>query len=461
MSAMNANRREHVVCVVGAGLGGVMAALYLARRSLNVRLIESRPDIRLKRSDDGKNEVAWGQFTDASKRSINLALSYRGIYALQQNGLFDAVKPYLIPMKGRLVHDLNGSTNLVPYGLGDQAIYSISRNFLNSLILEELLKHPNVEVLFNTKCKEVDEEGNVTVEQGGKLSKFPTQVVIGADGAFSEVRRWLMRRARVDYSQEFLSLAYKEIAIPPNAQGDFAISPDYLHIWPYKELMTIALANPDKTFTGTLYLPWTGEDSVESLKTDAQILEFYRTKFPELIPLVPDLVQQFHTNPASPLLTIRCKPWHYSDRIVIMGDAAHAACPFYGQGMNCAFEDAAALDELYGLHHGDWGKVLSEFSRIRQPAGEALGLLSLNNLKEMRDRSAMGFYRWKKRVELALHKMFPSLWMPLYSMVTFSRVPYDYALKKSIKQDRIFFSVLAILALIVLLILKRILKFLF
>lgn len=267
----------------------------------------------------------FGALTDTAKRSINLALSYRGIQSLKDAGLFEKLKPITIPMSGRYLHMPNGATAIVPYGQGDQAILSISRNELNAVIMDEIKKYPNVEVLYRQKVRGIDKEGVLTLENqiDKKVSKHPSKLIVGADGAFSEVRSAMLRLSRVNYSQSFFKLGYKELHIPPNSQGEFALeNANCLHIWPRKDFMMIALPNPDKSFTCTLFLGWSGNNGLDYLEkqaTENEIKLFFSSSFADIYHLFPDLIQQWRENPASALMTARCEPWHYKDKIVILG----------------------------------------------------------------------------------------------------------------------------------------------
>lgn len=420
-----------------------MCALMFAQRGLKVRIIESRDDFR-KEAKAGADEVdsVTGKLRNTIKRSINLALSYRGIKALERVNLFEKVKDTLIEMKGRCVHDMRGNIELQPYGTGDQAIYSISRADLNRLLLDELDKHPNVEMLFDCKVKNVKPDGTVVTADDKQL---PSRFVVGADGAYSTVREFLRRNGRVDFSMQYITHGYKELTIPAK-EGQFALDkPHGLHIWPRQEFMLIGLPNPDKSFTCTLFAPFEGPEGLDSIKTPEQVMAYFKKYFPDAIPLMPDLINDFLTSPASPLLTVRCKPWNLKDKIVLIGDAAHACVPFYGQGMNAAFEDCLFFDELFEKHKGDQAAAITEFNQVRQPAGEALGELSLENYVEMRAKTASRLFVWKKKLDTLLHKLFPSRWSVLYHDVAFSRTQYDEALKKAQKQDRLL-STVALLA---------------
>jgi len=438
---MNASGSGEPVTVCGGGLAGCMIALLLARRGCRVRVIEYRQSNlqNAREAPQVEERAAFGQLVNAKARSINLALSFRGICALKKIGVFDRVQPTLIPMEGRAVHSLDGRVQLQPYGKEHQAIYSVSRGDLNDILIAELSKFPNVEMIWGEKVSRVSSDGSVSVvDVGGVRREYKSRFAIGADGAFSAVRQSMMRMARVNFSQSYIRHGYKELTIPPNSKGDFALSlPNALHIWPRHHFMLIALPNPDKTFTCTLFAPFEGDYGLESVRTKEQCRDYFNHFFPDVVPLMPRLADEFFENPNSPLITVRCNPWVHEDRVALLGDAAHASVPFYGQGMNCAFEDCLVFDEIYESLEGDPTKVLPEFNRIRQPIGDAIADLSLQNYDEMASKTASVWFLAKRRLELMLYRLFPHSWIPLYNMVTFTRIPYHEAIVRARRQDRI------------------------
>jgi kynurenine 3-monooxygenase len=465
--------QEPPIVVVGAGLAGSMMALLLGARGLPIVVCESRPDWRTQNSEAKATGGAFGQLTDARARSINLALSHRGMAALERVGILDRVRPALIPMEGRAVHTGDGRVTLQPYDHeAHQAIYSVSRTGLNDLVLAELAKLKNVQVLFNHKLRSISEDGRaeffvVGGEGGGggggggggdggaarKTVTFQARFVVGADGAFSETRRWMMRHARINFSQYYIPHGYKELTIPPAKDGGFALpSPHALHIWPREGFMLIALPNPDHTFTCTLFAPFEGPEGLDALKTDEQVLAYFRKHFADAVPLMPDLLGDFKRSPSSSLVTVRCDPWNFKDKIFLVGDAAHAVVPFYGQGMNAAFEDCVVFDEIWAKHEqagggrvASHGAVIDEFNRVRQPSGPALADLSLNNYVEMRSLTAKPWFAAKRRIDALLHHVAPTMWIPLYTMVSFSRIPYHEAARRAERQDRILARALALI----------------
>lgn len=446
------------ITVIGAGLTGSMIGLLLARRGLHVRIVEMRPDVREKDKSraqgpaDGSESwgrvstSAFGQLTSSRTRSINLALSHRGISALEKVGLFDQLKPALIPMEGRAVHSLDSSINFQPYGIGHQAIYSVSRADLNDVLLDELEKYPNVRLIFEHKLVRINPDASIVISdlRDNRVS-MQSSFVIGADGAFSAARSSMFRLSRFKFSQEYINHAYKELTIPPDSNGNFAMSnPNALHIWPRLDFMLIALPNPDKTFTCTLFAPW---KTFESITTQEQCEAFFKANFPDAMKLMPRYQEDFFDNPTSSLITIKLDPWNFKDKVVMMGDAAHAVVPFYGQGMNCGFEDCLVFDEVWEQCGGDYHKAVPEFNKVRQPIGEALAQLSLGNYEEMRAKTASPWWVTKRKTELLLYWLFPNTWIPQYNMVAFTRIPYHIAKKRAEKQDRILSVGLTVAAL--------------
>ncbi len=418
---MSDTPNQHIV-ILGAGLVGSLLSIYLAKEGYLVKVYE-------KRSDPRKKDLYSG-------RSINLALSDRGIKALKGAGVFDSIASDLIPMHGRIIHDQEGNTNLQPYGKEGQHINSVSRNDLNSMLVEEAEKL-NVHFMFEHQCEKVDTEASeVTLKDpNGVLFVEPADLIIGADGAFSAVRGALQFKQGFNYSQMYLEHGYKEFLIPP-LNGDFAIDPNGLHIWPRKSFMFIALPNPDKSFTCTLFFPLKGEVSFKAIETDKDITEFFETYFKDLIPLAPDLVQQYNTNPTSTLVTIKCSPWAYNSTLLI-GDASHAIVPFYGQGMNAGFEDCTVLMQYLRKHQFDFVPAIHDFQEVRIKDANAISDLALKNFIEMRDKVADEKFVKRKKTEALIHEQYPEIWTPQYSMVTFSEMSYSKAYELGLIQDEV------------------------
>ena len=410
------------IVILGAGLVGSLLSIYLAKEGFHVKVFEKRPDPRKKNLYSG--------------RSINLALSNRGIKALKGAGVYDKITNDLIPMHGRIIHDKNGETNMQPYGKEGQFINSVSRNDLNCMLVEEAEKL-NVHYLFDHQCESVDTDtSEITLKDpNGVLFVEPADLIVGADGAFSAVRNTLQFKPGFNYSQMYLEHGYKEFHIP-SQDNDFALDPNGLHIWPRKSFMFIALPNPDKSFTCTLFFRLKGEESFESIQTDKEINEFFESNFKDLIPLTPDLIGQYHNNPTSTLVTIKCSPW-LNNRTLLVGDASHAIVPFYGQGMNSGFEDCTVLMQHLKAHDFNFDIALEEFQKERIKDANAISDLALKNFIEMRDKVSDPEFIQRKKTEARIHKSFPEIWTPQYSMVTFSELSYSQAFDLGLIQDSV------------------------
>lgn len=438
--SMNAKKSEHMV-VVGAGLVGSLWALMLAQRGHRVDVYERRPDPRT-------GSVKGG-------RSINLALSDRGWRALEKAGIAQKVRQIALPIEGRLMHAQDGALTFQRYGLpeatglhGDpQCIYSVSRANLNRLLVEAAEAHAGVVFHFGHKCADVDLSKNVLELESPEGSSVLVQYdrLFGTDGAFSAVRNRLTRTDRFDFEQRYLEHGYKEVAMQPDALGAFKMQKDALHIWPRGEFMLMALPNPDGTFTCTLFAPYAGANGLDQLVDPADASVYFEKNFPDVVPLIPDLTAQWATNPVSSLVMTRCYPWHHGDNVCLMGDAAHAIVPFYGQGMNSGMEDCSILSELLDAMDSpqDWDQTLSAYTAARKPAGDAILELALRNYIEMRDKTGDPQFLLQKRIEAKLAKTFPGRWLPLYSQVTFSHTPYQEALAAGVIQDRVMAEILA------------------
>jgi len=416
------------VVLVGAGLGGSLLAILLGRSGHAVRAYEMRPDPR-------RGPLVGG-------RSINLALSARGLHALEKVGLLEEVMAIAVPMRGRMIHDTAGRTAFQPYGTEAwHANHSVSRADLNVILLNAAEKEPNVHFTFGHKCTAVDlDTATATFEivSGGAPEEESVRgdLVLGADGAFSVVRRRMQRLDRFDYRQDYLSHGYKELTIPSADGGGWRMERNALHIWPRGGFMMIALPNRDGSFTCTLFWPHEGENSFAALRTPADVRRFFQREFPDAVPLLPDLEEQYASNPVGSLVTVRCRPWHHRGRVGILGDAAHAVVPFHGQGANCAFEDCVVLDECLIRRAPDREAGLAEFETLRKEHADALADLSLANFVEMRDHTASRLFRAKKVLEKTLYRLFPRTFMPLYMMISFSRIPYAETVRRDRRQAR-------------------------
>lgn len=422
------------ITVVGAGLVGSLVSIYLAKRGHKVQIFERRPDMR-------KESIIAG-------RSINLALSDRGWRGLEGVGIADEIKKIAIPMYGRAIHLKDGSSTYQPYGKESQAIYSVSRGGINMKLMDLAEQQPNVSIHFNERCDKVDRKNNtVTFYNASKDTEqqIKSDLVFGADGAFSAVRTNIQLHSdRFDYQQFYIDCGYKELVIPPGKNGEHLIEKNCLHIWPRGSFMMIALPNMDGSFTCTLFFQMDGPLSFNSIKTDADVMQFFKEQFPDAIPLMPTLLHDWNTNPTSSLVTVKCKPWVFDDRIALIGDAAHAIVPFFGQGMNCGFEDCVVLNKLIDKHGDINAACLHEYETLRKPDGDAIADLAIANFIEMRDKTADKTFLLQKKIEAHFNTKHPEKWIPLYSMVTYSPdIRYSDALSNGIKQQAIMDKIMA------------------
>jgi len=401
--------------LVGGGLSGSLLAVYLAKRGYEVHLFERRPDMRSGQYEGG--------------RSINLALSNRGIRALERVGLDIPVLQQAVPMYGRMMHALDGSLSYQPYGKDGQAIYSVSRGGLNVQLLKLADKYPNIHLYFNHRCTQADLESATAdfIDNDGAVASFSGDYLIGTDGAFSAVRDAFQRSGRFNYSQDYIEHGYKELEILPTAEGGFAMEKNCLHIWPRASYMLIALPNPDGSFTCTLFFPWEGEPSFASLKDSQTIAQFMKQNFPDAVPLMPNYLRDFNQNPTGNLVTVRSYPW-VKGKTALLGDAAHAIVPFYGQGMNCSFEDCLVMDDCIETYGGDINRAFTAYQELRKPNADAIASLALQNFVEMRDLVGDADFLHKKHIEHELTELYPHRFRSQYELVAFSQEPYKYAL---------------------------------
>lgn len=380
-------------------------------------------------------------------RSINLALSDRGIKALEEVGIMDEIRKICIPMHGRYIHNADGSTAFQRYGKEGQFINSVSRGELNRQLMN-LAEHHGAEIYFNHKCEAIDWQTNkVNFEvSASQLKAHSSQLIFGADGAYSAARlQHQLQHDRFQYNQYYIDFGYKELTIPPGENGSFRIEKNALHIWPRGNYMLIALPNTDGSFTCTLFFPFEGEPSFASLNTKEKVKEFFDKTFADAAPLMPSLEEDFFNNPASSLVTVRCYPWIREDKFALIGDAAHAIVPFFGQGMNCGFEDCSVLNGLMNKYGEDWKTILQEYQYLRKPDGDAIAELALNNFVEMRDKVADPVFLLQKKIEARLHERHPDKWIPAYSQVTFSpHIRYSEALKRGQMQEAIMKEIMSL-----------------
>lgn len=424
------------ITIVGGGLVGSLCAIFLAKRNYDVHVFDRRPDMRKTGAERG--------------RSINLALSHRGLRALEAAGVAAHIDQIGIPMHGRMIHHLDGSTVFQPYGKDDEAIYSVSRGGLNELLLRAADAHPHVHLHFEERCQDVNLSTATTtfLNVHGAQHDVYADCVIGADGAYSAVRHVMQKRERFNYEQYYLEHGYKELTIPATSDGAWALEKNALHIWPRGRYMFIALPNNDGSFTCTLFLPFesssSDEPAFEDMHSQEAVIDFFRQSFPDALPYMPDLVSEFFHNPTATLVTVRCSPWIYHDKAMVIGDAAHAIVPFYGQGMNAGFEDCRIFDELLTEYDGDWLEAMQTYNTLRKPNGDAIAQLAMQNFVEMSERVADPMFLLRKKIEQRCHALYPNAFIPVYSMVTFSHIPYSEALKEMTRQEALFEKVLRI-----------------
>jgi kynurenine 3-monooxygenase len=415
------------VMIVGAGLSGSLMACYLGRAGYRVSIYERRPDPRAKGYLGG--------------RSINLALSVRGISGLAGAGLAEMVMSHeAIPMRGRMIHPQSMSTGakpiFQPYSHDPKdAINSVSRGGLNLALIRAAAAQENVQLVFDHPCVDVDLDAPAAIfECADGLKRVEADLILGADGAFSPVRGRMQKTDRFEYSQSYLEHGYKELHIPATSSG-FAMEPNGLHIWPRGSSMMIALPNRDESFTCPLFWPLEGEHGFDSLRTADATHAYFAKHYPDAVPLMPNLAEDFFANPTGSLVTVRCSPWHWQDKVCIFGDAAHAIVPFYGQGMNAAFEDCLALSQCLAKHQSDRGAALAEFQALRKPNADAIADMALANFVEMRDKVGSPDFLYRKRIEQTVHQAFPDRVTPQYNLVSFSTVPYVEALQRGRELD--------------------------
>jgi kynurenine 3-monooxygenase len=416
------------IAIVGSGLVGSLLAIYLRKAGHTVHIYDRSPDIR---------QIQF------SGRSINLAMSNRGWKALDGVDVGDAVREIAIPMDKRAIH-LVDKLNFQNYGQEGEAIYSISRGILNRKMID-LAEEAGAEFFFNQKIWDVTLK-DATLHMGeterGNWEDKKYDMVFGADGAFSRIRHRMQRQNMFNYSQEFLNMGYKELNIPANPDGTYKLDKNSFHIWPRGEYMLIALPNLDGSFTCTLFMPFEGENSFDLLKERKEVEAFFEKNFPDSIDVIPKLAEDFFNNPTSTLVTMKCYPWTYEDKVALIGDSCHAIVPFYGQGMNAGFEDISVLYEMIEKYGDDWELIFSEYQNSRKPNADAIAELSYRNFMEMSSKTADEKFLLQKKIEKWFSDKHPDKWIPLYSRVTFSDRPYTEALAIGDLQNAIMEEVL-------------------
>lgn len=414
--------------------------MFLAKKGFQIDVFEKRADIRKAKLQ--------------ARRSINLVVADRGWKALEKAGIRDIIQDITVPVYGRMAHDTSGHESFHQYSTERRAIYSISRADLNKKLIEVADNYSNVTYHFEHRCTGISEDGSSASFVNGEGSGITVaaDIIFGADGSNSEVRKSMEEHLNAtapndehQFSVDSIDYSYKELIMPPGADGKWNLEKSALHIWPRKQYMLMALANLDGGFTCTLFLPSEGENSFDTLKSEEQLMRFFNGVFADAVPLLPTLKEDFFSNPTSALAIVRCHPWIYKDRVALIGDAAHAIVPFYGEGMNCGFEDCDILNTLIGNESKiNWKTVLEQYFKERKPNGDAIANLSMRNFVEMRDSFADPKFIFRKKIEAKLQEAFPDKWLPLYSQVKFTSIPYSEAWDEGLRQDRIMEKILAI-----------------
>ncbi len=419
------------IAIIGSGLVGSLLAIYLKKYGHEITVFDRRPDIRK---------------VDFSGRSINLAMSNRGWNALKEVGLEDKIKEIAIPLDKRAMHVIGQPEYYQKYGKEGEAIWSISRGVLNRKMID-LAEAEGVQFKFDEKVWDVDlpEAKLYTGEtEKGEWQEYQYDLIFGCDGAFSRVRHKMQRRSRFDYSQDFIDVGYKELTIAPNADGTHKLDKHSFHIWPRGKFMLIAMPNLDGSFTCTLFMPFEGEVSFENIKTKDDARVFFKTYFPNVMQDLDNLMEDFFKNPTSAMVTMKCFPWTYWDKVALVGDSAHAIVPFYGQGMNAGFEDIYVLNTIIHKYGDDWEAIFNEFQHVRKPNADAIAELSYRNFMEMSSKTADPKFLLQKKIEKHFAAQHPEKWLPVYSRVTFSDRPYAEALAEGDAQEAIMKKVMRI-----------------
>ena len=416
------------ITIIGGGLAGSLAAIYMAKRGFEVNLFERRPDMR-------KSNIYQG-------KSINLALSTRGLHALEKIGLDKEILADAIPMYGRMMHSKTGELSYHPYGKQGQAINSVSRGRLNQKLIELADEFPNITIYFNSKCIDVDVNKTTAIFEleDGSHKTIISDRILGTDGAFAATRSKLQTSERFNYSQSYLHVGYKELEIPEGENGKFMMEKNALHIWPRGSFMMIALPNPKGDFTCTLFMPF---ELFDSIKTKEDVARFFNKEFADAVPMMPTLLDDYMKNPTSNLVTVRCYPWVKEDKLALAGDAAHAVVPFYGQGMNCSFEDIVVLDNMIEKYGNDWNTIFDEYQKERKPNADAIADLAIQNYYEMADKVGDKHFLHKKHIEHELTELYPDKFKSQYELTTFSLSGYKYAWDMGKKNDALLEKIIA------------------
>lgn len=413
------------ILVIGAGLVGSLLALFLARLGQTVHLCERHADPR-------PGGVAGG-------RSINLTICERGFAALDRVLAGDAVRAIAVPCYGRVIHNRDGTVEYQPYGNRGEAIHSVSRHRLNGTLLDLALQRPEIRCSFDEKCLEVDlARPGATFQnrRSGALTSRTAEVLLGADGAYSQVRLQMQKTQRFDYAQEYLDQAYKELRLPPAAAGGWALEGNAIHIWPRGNYMLIGFPNLDGSFTVALHMPYEGEPSFASIRGEQDLLALFHSTFEDAVPLMPSLVKDYFAHPPTSMITVRCSPWTCNGRVALVGDSAHAIVPSYGQGANSGFEDCSVLADCIAAG-GGWAAALADYERRRKPNADAIAELALEHFAELRDKVGDPEFLLRKEIERRLSELDPDRFMPLYALISFTTLPYVEARARGCEQEKL------------------------
>lgn len=433
------NNSSQTVAIIGGGLAGSLMSLMLAQKGFNVKLYEGR-------------ENFLGS-TQKAGRSINLGLSFRGLCALKRVGVAKTVLESCVKMKGRMVHNTNGNQTLMPYGKSENEIlYSIDRNELNRILLREAILSSSVEVFFEHKLESIDNnKRELTLKTTSGHLRVTADWVVGADGAFSRTRAEMHKGMLADYSQEFLKWGYKELTLHPGKAGQSVIEPDVLHAWPRGDALIVTHPNLDQSHTLTVFLPYNEKFGFNNISSENEIKNLFEHYFPDLLPFLPNLISEWQNHPIGNIVTVKTNVWHYDDWIVLVGDSAHAQYPFLGQGMNSAFEDCITLIDSMNQVKGSRVDAFNSYFQARKMNTDVLSDLSKSNFDELRNRIRSPLFIARKNLDLLVHKIFPGNWIPLYSLISHTTIPYSVALERAKLQNRLLnFALLFVGSLIIL-----------
>lgn len=423
----NCSTPSYRITLVGAGLAGCLLAIYLAKRGFQVDIYERRPDLR-------KVKISGG-------RSINLTLAARGIQALKEVGLYEKVRPLTIPLEGRIIHTTDGSRIFQSYGQQEtDVLYALRRIDLQHFLLNELEKFEKIQIHFNQRCTDIDwnkKELHLRDTVSNQPARVAVNVVIATDGSTSAIRKAMQAMESFNFQQSYLDHGYKEITIPAAQNQKIDLEKNVLHVWPRIQYMLNGFPNLDGSTTCVLFAPFEGENGLNGINSKEKVIDLFQHQFPDIFDLIPNLAQTYLASKTGRLTTIKCHPWHFENKALLIGDAAHAIVPFHGQGMNCAFEDCVYLNQCIDKYGTDWQSVFQEFEKQRKINTDAIADLSLQNYTELRDHIADHKFLLKKKIEALLSEKYPEHFIPKFSMVCFSSIPYSIAQKKGAIQETI------------------------